>query len=224
MVSYAQNKPFEVLLSNGVTVKASIIEIMNRGEENCHLLIDKSQNIPINLVSAFENTEGFHIVKEIPEKGPSIFQRTMNGAISIFVLTTNTWYKSTTGGGGLQTEKHQLYLFNNELKKLTQSNLKKDLKDNPELTLRIKKLSRQHLVRTVGFAGSIGLMGWGFGEMLEYNPATSVTEFNFKMNPPFLAGIGVLVGTVAFTNKPTDSLAKIIQTYNYQQEVRKNED
>ncbi len=216
----AQTRTFEVSLINGVSLRASNIEIINQDEENCHLSLDRSQNVPINLVRVFENANGVHIVKDIPGKGPSIFKRQLDGAISIYELTNKSWYQSATGGGGLQIEQHQLYLFNNEFKKLEISNLKNDLKDHPKLLKRLKKLSNYRLARTAGFFISIGLMGYGASQMFEYTPAQGSTEFNFKMNPPFLSGIIALFGTIGIIKKTDDSILKIIQTYNFEQELQ----
>ncbi len=203
----AQARAFEVSLINGVTLTAYKVEIIDKADINIqwlYLSLDNSQTIPIDQVSSFENEEGFHIVRTFPNDNPTIYKRILDGSISVYRSFQRNFQRPEVGGG-LRYDHYSIYIFNEEIKLFDYKNLKKDLKEYPNLTTRLKKYKRKQIIRPTGYIASIGLIGLGL--------------LQEDSNPFIIAGLIGFAATKVFIKKPEDRLLEIVDDFNKKRQI-----
>ena len=214
-IALSQSVVSEVLYTNGVSKTVNHIAVVDQGKPTCHLILDHSQNVPINLISAFQIGSDYYMIKEF-DMGPVILKRTKEGTISIF-QTTVEQYRESSVLAGREINKYTLYLYTNELKILTKENLKKDLVPYPDYVERIKKMSKRSVIRTTGILSGIILSAIGLGQMYQPDPVESSTKFSFSPNPPFVSGIALIFVSSAIGKNNKDTLESIIDDFNHAQ-------
>lgn len=213
ITAYNQNTDPEVGLRTGKILFPTSIQHRDQGLPTDHLLLDNQDQVGIKLVRHYQTNSDYFIIYKFDDVGYVRMRRTEQGAVSIFKFSKNTYDPYWIGNGGGHNN-YTYYSYQDELRPLSNDNLKKTLAHDTQSVQMIKKIVRNNFIRVGAFAGGLALTALGVSKMFVPDEQ-GVNRFEFSPNLPFVAGVPIIVLSITIGQSKKQNLGDVIKAYNF---------
>ncbi len=211
-------QPYFVKLHSGEVIPARKIQLKSPFFKSNYFLIDDSLRVTPDMVSTYQNEDGFFARVE-PGGSPDAFaRRVIEGPRIDKFYTSRTTYDNYGyspygyGYGVPRTSRRRIYYFSKDEGPLyiwNFDNLQQALGDNAASITLLQKYRREKYINTGMTIVGAGLLALGVANTSQSNGSLNISPFAY-------AGAGVLGAQFVINLFQKDKLTQAVQVYNYQ--------
>lgn len=164
LTSIAQTENvFEIGLTDGSVLYPKTLTHKSSVWQTKHFLVD-GERIEYDKVKYYISKGNYYLKANINSYNPTFYKRGLNGD-RIQTYSLATFYYTPTANGSMMVKNNKVDIYyvkdRTQYKKMTLTNLKKDLYDHPASRKELKKVGRVNRIRALLYSGGLAMMVGG---------------------------------------------------------------